>query len=136
MIQSCQLSVRKPEWKSSTAALTQSLVFSSPPPAFHWLLSSPLNWLFGLAVRLSWWDCCEVIPESRWCVSRALPSPPPFFFPSRSNAGVCHLLFGGCARGNKVFPCVLFFPPPSFNQAYKLFFLPQRRGSFISSCVS
>lgn len=42
-------------------------------------LASPLNWLFGLAVRLSRWDCCEVIPESRWCVSRAPPSTTYFF---------------------------------------------------------
>lgn len=54
-------------WIHSPPSLAHTLGFS---PASSWLPSSALNWLFGLAVRLRWWDYCEavVMPESWRCV--------------------------------------------------------------------
>lgn len=81
MLWSCHLSVWTAEL-DVTAALSHPLVF----PGTLWLfllpsagsLSLALNWLFGRAVRLCWWDCWEamLIPES-W---RCWPTLPFFYF--------------------------------------------------------
>ena len=90
----------KPEYEFA-AALSDPLASTGPLGLLSrlcWLPSSALNWLFGRAVRLCWWDCCEAItiPKS-W--RQAGPSTLLFFcflfahlFLSRSVAGVCHLV--------------------------------------------
>ena len=60
------------------------LFFRSAPRLFSclcWLSFSALNWLFGLAVRLRWLDCCEAVAKSEsWPCSPHPPSFPFFFF--------------------------------------------------------